>query len=192
VGARYMPTFHEVKFSTSGGETVTGTVRVSHGVGALLGFNFTNNIGLQAEVNYYQLQQKYTDKALERQVDLSYLNFPVLLSLNTNKMGRFNWNFVAGPQFGLNVGSELKTTEGRDSETLKATVAVKKGDVGLAYGTGFQIGINPASTLKADLGFRGFYGLVSVRDNVESGAYNVLIKASRKTYAGYLGLSYCF
>jgi hypothetical protein len=49
--------------------------------------------------------------------------------------------------------------------------------------------------VRADLGFRGFYGFVDMaanQSNSNPDTYNVLLRASRKTYGGYLGLTFCF
>src|SRR5205814_1536614 len=84
-GVRYMPTFTSMNFRNYNNEVVQGDVSLSHGVGVMLGLNFSKNVGLQAEVNYLDITQKYKDRNLERQVNVSYLNIPVLLSLNTDK-----------------------------------------------------------------------------------------------------------
>jgi hypothetical protein len=192
-GLRYLPTFSRFDFNTSSGGTVRGEVSVSHGYGIMLGGNFNEHVGIMGEVNYYESAQKYKDQELEREVRLSYINIPVLLQLNTDKSAPLNFNFVAGPQFGFNAGSSLSTTEGRDMETVKAVVAVKAGDVGLAYGAGIEAALNKERTFRLDLGFRGFYGLVDISSNKrDANTYNVLIKAARQTYSGYLGLAVTF
>jgi hypothetical protein len=192
-GLRYMPTFQRLSFYTTSGETVQGEISVAHAFGIMFGHNFNKNIGLQAEVNYYEMQQKYRDKSLERQVNLSYLNIPVLLSVNTDKTKMVNWNFVAGPQFGLNIGSSVNTYGTGETETLQATVGAKGGDVGLAYGTGLEFMLNKQHTWRLDAGYRGLYGFVDMRAT-ETGpnTYNVLVKGSRKTHAAYLGITALF
>jgi hypothetical protein len=146
-------------------------------------------------VNYYEVSQKYKDQSLERQVNVSFLNIPVLLSLNTDKSQMLNFKIEAGPQFGLNVGSSVETRGNRNADTLRAVVGVKEGDVGAAYGAGLDIMLNAQRTVRLDLGFRGFYGLVDMNADQSSNnpdTYNVLIKASRKTYSGYAGLTFLF
>lgn len=194
-GFRYMPTFSSLALRTYNGEVVQGQLTMSHGYGVMMGLNFSKNVGLQAEINYNEISQKYKDRGLERQVNVSYLNIPVMLSLNTDKTMPVNLNFVAGPQFGLNVGSSVKTSGNASADTLKATVGVKQGDVGFAYGAGLEFALNRAHTLRLDAGFRGFYGFVDMSASNTSNnpdTYNILVKASRKTYAGYLGLTFCF
>lgn len=195
IGFRYMPTFGTLALRTYDGNTVQGQASLSHGFGGMIAVNFNRHVGIQGEVNYYNIQQRYTDRNLERVVDVSYLNFPVLLSLNTDKGAGVNVNFHAGPQFGLNVGSSVKTEGNAQADSLRATIAVKSGDVGFAYGAGLEIFLNPSHTVRFDLGFRGFYGFVDMaggQSNNNPDTYNVMVKASRKTYGGYLGLTFCF
>lgn len=194
-GFRYMPTFSSLALRSYNGEVIEGSLSLSHGYGIMTAFNFDRHVGIQAEVNYNEISQKFKDRGLERQVSVSYLNIPVMLSINTDKRLPLNLNFVAGPQFGLNVGSSVKTNGNASGDTLKATIGVKQGDVGFAYGTGLEIALNKAHTFRLDLGFRGFYGFVDMSSSQSSSnpdTYNILVKASRKTYAGYLGLTFCF
>jgi hypothetical protein len=192
-GIRYMPTFGALALRNSMGNTVQGDVTMSNGFGIMLAHNFNRHVGIQAEVNYYDMQQKFKDQALDRTVSLSYLNIPVLLSLNTDKSRAVNWNFVVGPQFGLNVGSNLKTSGNGNTETVQGTVAAKSGDVGLAYGTGLEFMLNRIHTMRLDLGYRGFYGFVNMNATQTSpNTYNILVNGTRKTNSAYLGLSFLF
>jgi opacity protein-like surface antigen len=192
VGVKYMPTFSALDLSTSNGQVVKGSATVSHGFGFGLGINFTRHLGVQGEINYYKSTQIYKDNSVNREVSVSYVNIPVMLSLNTDKTKWVNLNFVAGPQFGMNVSSNLKNT-GTPSDTLNAFVSVKKQDVGFAYGAGVELILNRIHTLRLDLGYRGFYGLVNMNDaNSTPGNYNVIVKTSRKTYGAYVGLTFLF
>jgi hypothetical protein len=192
-GIRYMPTFGALALTSSNGSVIQGDVTMSNGFGIMLAHNFNRHVGIQAEVNYYDMQQKYKDQALDRTVNLAYLNIPVMLSLNTDKSRAVNWNFVAGPQFALNVGSSLNSSGNSNNETVQGTVAAKAGDIGLAYGTGLEFMLNKMHTVRLDLGYRGFYGFVDMKVNQTSAnTYNVLAKGTRKTNGGYLGLSFLF
>lgn len=194
-GIRLMPTFSSLAVRTYNGEIIQGDVSVSNGYGLMLANNFTRHVGVQVEVNYLKTSQKYRDNDLDRVVDVSYLNIPLLLSLNTNKSARVNWNFVVGPQFGLNIGAKTSSNGGSSADTVSAVVAVRKGDVGLAYGTGLEFMVNRMRTIRIDAGFRGFYGLVNMNDkntDNDPNTYNVIVNASRKAYGGYLGLTFLF
>jgi opacity protein-like surface antigen len=192
-GIRYMPTFSSLDLKTYNGETVHGSATVAHGAAVMLGFNFNKHIGIQAEVDYYMLSQNYQDRNMDRKVKISYLNIPVLLSLNTDKTRWINLNVVAGPQFGINVGSDLKTTGDNGTDSLHAVVALKKGDVGFAYGAGLEFALNMKHTVRLDLGYRGFYGLVDMdAKSNDHNSYNIILKTARKTDAAYLGLTLVF
>lgn len=194
-GVRYMPTFTTLRFKNQYDNEIQGEVSLSHGFGVMLGANLSKNIGIQAEVSYLDISQKYKDRNLSRQVNVSYLNIPVLLSLNTDKTRIVNLNFVAGPQFGVNVGSSISTTGTEDAETIRATVGASGTDIGLAYGTGLEIALNKIRTVRLDFGYRGFYGLIDSNANQSSknpDTYNVLIRASRQTQGAYAGFTFCF
>ena len=192
-GIRYMPTFSSLDVHTSNGGTLKGTATISHGFGIMTGLNFTKNIGVVAEVNYYQINQKYADGNLNHDLKINYFNIPILLSLNTNKTAPVNLNLVAGPQFGINAGSKFETSGNSSSDSTTAVVALRKGDVGFAYGAGLEFALNKNHTFRLDLGFRGFYGLVNMDTPTNNqGTYNVIVSASRKTYGGYAGLAWMF
>jgi hypothetical protein len=192
-GIRYMPTFSAFDVMTLNGDVVQGSITMSHGLGIMLAGNFNRHIGIQGEVNYYQSAQSFKDASLDRQLKVSYLNIPVLLSLNTDKRMPVNLNVVVGPQFGINVGSSISTTGSENAGTLRATVGLKQGDVGLAYGAGLEFALNRDHTFRLDLGYRGYYGLIDVNttDN-GNGTYNIIVKTVRKTNGGYIGLTWLF
>ncbi|HWY13095.1 MAG TPA: porin family protein [Bacteroidia bacterium] len=194
-GVRYMPTFASLNLRNYNNEVIQGDFTMSQGFGIMLGTNFSKNIGLQAEVNYLDITQKYKDQNLNRQVEVSYLNIPILLSLNTDKTRMVNLNFVAGPQFGVNLGSGISTTGNENTQTLHATVGASGTDVGLAYGTGLEFALSKTHCLRLDLGYRGFYGLFDASAKQYSSnpdTYNVIVRGSRKTHAAYAGLTLCF
>jgi hypothetical protein len=193
VGIQYMPSFVSMSFRNAGGDVVRGDLSVSHGLGLMYAYNFTEYVGIQAEIDYLAISQKYKDQNLDRQVNVSYLNIPVMLSLNTNKTRAINGNFVIGPQFGFNIGSSIETTGTESAGSLKATVGAKGSDVGAAYGVGAEFALNSDRTLKLDVGYRGFVGLINAQANETApGTYNVYVRGSRKINAAILGLCWCF
>ncbi|WP_157446885.1 porin family protein [Cytophaga aurantiaca] len=192
-GVRYMPTFSSMDFNTYDNGVVEGTVTMSQGFGVMVGLNFTKNIGVQGEINYYQANQQYKDRNFTNDVTVNYVNIPLLLSLNTNKAAMVNLNIVAGPQFGLNVGSKFSSSGNESSDTARATVALKKGDIGFAYGAGLEFALSKNHNIRLDVGYRGFFGLVDMDATTnDQGTYNVVVSASRKTYGGYAGLTFLF
>jgi hypothetical protein len=194
LGIRFMPTTSNIKVQNSDGNSVDGDIVLSYGYGGLLGFNFTKHVGLQLEVLYNTLSQKYADHTLDREIDINYINVPLLLSLNVNRTNAFNINLAVGPQLGVNVGSSVTTRGTANGNTnTKAVLAVKENDFGIAYGAGVDFGLNAARTIRFDIGFRGVNGLVDVSDRsekLETGSYYILQKKRTQTYAGYIGFTF--
>lgn len=194
-GLRYMPTFTSFNVKTANGTTLKTDGKLGFGAGLILGFNFTDHLGLQGEVIYNDISQKYKESDLERNINLKYVNIPLLLSLNTGKSNAVNFNVVVGPQIGLSVGSELKTSGGDGTTDANAVLSVKKGDLGFAYGAGLDFGLNPSRTFRLGLGFRGVYGLFDISNNEKNNAtdsFYVLDRTHIKTYSGYVGCSILF
>lgn len=192
-GIRYMPTFTSIDLKAFNEDIIQGQASINQGFGVVVGFNLTKNFGFQGEVNYYKVSQSFRDLNVSNEVNIKYLNIPLLLSINTNKEKRLNFNVVAGPQFGINAGASIDVSDTEDPDVVRAVVAVKKGDIGLAYGAGFEFAINTNHTIRLDFGYRGFYGLVDIdADKSENNTYNVIAKASRKTNAAYVGLTILF
>jgi hypothetical protein len=187
-GIRFMPTFTKFQLRDAGGGKVEGTFKAGYGFGALLGINFQEHVGLEGEVLYSSIAQKYRDNDLDRTIRLRYVNIPILLSLNTGKTQVVNLNFVVGPQIGINVGSKIEDVQGNEDV---AVLAVKKGDLGFAYGAGLQFG----HMVKFDVGFRGVYGLIDISDDSKTkttSQYYILDRTHVKTYSPYAGLSFLF
>lgn len=193
VGLHYLPTFTSVRFRNVDGDVIEGTATMGNGVGAMVGFNISKYVGVRLEVNYDQISQKYKDKGLEKHVSINYINVPLFLSINTDKTCPVVFGVMVGPQFGINIGSSMSSNGGDNTDTLQAELAVKQGDVGLAYGAGFGIALNKAQNLRLDFGFRGMFGLVNMDGTTTSdNSYNILVRGSRKAYGGYLGVAYLF
>ncbi len=191
LGFHYMPTFYNMDFRTSDGGIIEGSVSMSHGFGAMMAFNLSQHIGFQGEIDYYKASQSYKDLDVNQNVEIKYIDIPMLLSLNTNKTARVNLNAVVGPQFGINVGSSLSSSGSNGTTT--ATIALKKGDVGAAFGAGLEFALNQAHSVRLDLGYRGFYGLVSMNaDKTSSDTYNVMVDAKRKNNAAYVRFTFLF
>src|SRR5690349_6056411 len=85
LGIRFMPTFSSFDMETSSGGIVKGAVTFGYGVGAMLGLNLNNHVGVQGEIIYNSLSQKYKDQEVDRKINVRYINIPLLLSLNTGK-----------------------------------------------------------------------------------------------------------
>lgn len=195
IGARFMPTISNFEMRNAAGESVKGQLTFGYGVGVFVGVNFTPHVGLQGEIIYNSVSQRYKEQDTEHRVNLRYVNIPLLFSLNTGKSRRVNGNLVVGPQIGISAGGEVKTTDSASGTTVRPLVVVKAGDIGIAYGAGVDFGLNPSRTLRLGIGFRGVYGLLDISDDskaTEADSYLVLDGAHVKTYSAYAGLSFMF
>lgn len=193
-GLRFMPTFSKFNIQTSDGGIVKGEGRFGVGFGAVLGYNFSRYVGIQGEAIYSTYSQQYREREITRTVKLHYVNIPLLLSLNTGKSKAVNFNVVAGPQIGINVGSKL-ITSGDNGSGSQGVLAVKKGDLGFAYGAGLDFGLNPKRNIRLGVGYRGVVGLLDISDNsntIVTNSFYVLERSRLKVDALYLGLSFLF
>jgi len=191
VGVHYMPTFYKLDVNTSDGGVVEGSFTTSHGFGGMFGVYLSPHFGFQGEIDYYEASQKYSDQGTDKKVDIKYLDLPMLISLNTNKLARLNLNAVVGPQFGINVGSDISSSGG--SSTANATVKAKKADVGAAFGAGLEFTLTENRNLRVDAGYRGFYGFLKMdAEETDSDELNVVVSANRKTNAAYVRLTFVF
>jgi opacity protein-like surface antigen len=190
IGARLMPVFSDFNFVSSSGGTIKGQTTLGMGYGAFLGVNLSKHVGIQGEVIYNSLSQKYNEPGRNREINVRYLNIPILLSLNTGKTSVVNVNVVAGPQFGVNQSSRLNTDSDDGVTTAQGVLSIKKNDFGFAYGAGIDFGL--PRLLRLDFGFRGVLGMIDISDNSEPlvpGSYYILDRTHTKTYSVYAGLS---
>lgn len=191
-GIRFMPTLSSMEMKTSAGGTVTGQVALGFGFGGFLGFYFSDYAGAQGELIYSSVNQKYMDQEVERKINLQYINIPLLVSLNTGKVKQVNFNIVAGPQIGINVGSNVFSS---GFDTTNAVISVRAADLGFAYGAGFDFGINETRTFRVGIGYRGVLGLFDISNTSQSLATNsfyIIDRTHLKTHSVYIGISYLF
>ncbi len=194
-GFRFMPTFSAFDMTTSSGGTIKGEVTLGYGVGALLAVNLSNHIGIQGEVIYNSLSQKYKDQNLNREIKVQYINIPLLFALNTGKSNPVNLNLVIGPQIGMNIGSSITSSGSGNSDTLVTVLATKKSDFGFAYGAGLQFALNKTRTIHLATGFRGVYGFVNISNTGQAtsgNSYYILDRASVRTMSAYVGITFSF
>jgi hypothetical protein len=194
-GIRFMPVFSSFDVRTVDNGVAKASFAIGYGYGLKLGYNFTEHVGIQTEYMYNTLAQKWRDKSFDRRITLNYINVPVMLSLNTGKDRMANLNFVLGPQFGLNVGSDLDAGGSGGVDSVTAILAVRKGDIGIAYGLGGEFRFGAETNWQFDVGFRGVYGLLDISDKsktITTNEYYILDRAHVKTYGAYVGVAYLF
>ena len=139
--------------------------------------------------------QKYKDGDLDREINVRYVNIPLLLSLNTGKSNPVNLKIEAGPQVGFNVGASIASSGDASSDTLQTVLTTKKSDFGFAYGAGLEFALNSSRTIRLDLGFRGVYGFVNISNTsqtTETNSYYILDRATVRTNSGYIGFTFLF
>jgi opacity protein-like surface antigen len=193
IGFRFLPTFTDFNIKQQNNGNVKGTFVMGYGFGGVIGYHFTPYFGLQGEVLYSVLAQEFTSGEKKHRLDMSYINIPIMAALSTNSCKGVSLNIVAGPQFGINTGSKVKTEGGDGVDTVQAVVAVKPADFGFAYGAGLDFRLSQSIIL--GIGFRGVYGLVDISDNSKStttNQYYIVDRSHVNTYAGYAGLSFAF
>lgn len=189
-GLRIMPGISTFNVSSSSGSTIKGKATLGIGFGGIVGYSFGTHIAFQGEIIYSAISQKFKEQETEREISLSYLNIPLLVSLNTGKTKPVNLNFVAGPQIGINVRSSIHTSG--DNNSTQALLAVKKSDFGIAYGIGLDFALNASHTVRLGFGYRGVTGLVDISDNTENdvtNSYFILRSTKIKTHSAYIGIS---
>jgi hypothetical protein len=194
IGGVLQATFTDVKVDGSNG-TVNTSYVVGYGGGGFIGYFFNSHVEVRAEALYSSLAQELEENDVKRKLELSYINFPLLLGLHTGYDKPVNLNITFGPQVGINTGSSLEGSGSDGIDTVQASINVKPADLGIAYGAGLDFGFGPERLIHLNVGFRGVYGLIDISDdskNTTTNNYYVLDRAHLKTYSGYAGLSVKF
>jgi opacity protein-like surface antigen len=194
IGGRLLATAAYFKIHNYDGGTYATDAVVSFGGGGLIGTNFGRNVGMQLEVMYSPLAQKYKDQGLERTLHVTYLNIPLLLVLNTDVTKPVNLNICGGPQLGINTGADIDTYDaGENTEQVHGVFAVKGSDIGLAYGAGLDFNI--ANSVTLNIGYRGVYGLLDISDRsktLTTNEYYILDRSHVETHSAYAGVNILF
>ena len=203
LGVRILGTISTFKVNTVENNNITvaqTSAMLGYGGGFYLGVNLSRNFAIQPEILYSTLSQKYIDKGLDRRIDISYVNVPLMLVLNTDIRRIVNFNVTAGPQLGINTGAKVSSVSQGNTQVVNTKFAVKATDFGVAYGAGFDFRFVPA--LSVGIGFRGVTGLVDISDKNSTATYSstdnngvttsqtvvVLDKSKVTSYGGYLGI----
>lgn len=192
---RLMPSFSSFALRTYSGSSVSVHTGQSFACLFAVAYYFTKHVGVEMGVGYNSFSGNYQDGYMERRINLKYLNIPLLASFSTNRSLPVNFNVVVGPQIGFDAGSNAQLMDDRQVDSLRGVFALKKTDLGLAYGAGLDFSFSEQQTLHIGIGFRGVYGLMHVnndRKQLEEGAYYILDDKNIETYAGYLVLRYGF
>ena len=195
IGLRYQPVFGKVDFNTYGGNTVNATMQASHGFALSLNYYFNNWIGTHLEAMWSKQQFNFEDAGSSRTVNLSYLNFPIMASLNSNLGHWFNVNIAAGPYFAVNTGADVEVSNNQDgSGTAEGVLAINPVDIGVAYGGGVDFAFGPERGIHLRTGYRGTSGLLSLQNSraeITENQFTLVAEGSRLHTSGfYLGVMF--
>ena len=138
-----------------------------YGYGISVNYYLSHFVGIHLEGIYSELEQKYYTRYDEsRKLTLSYIEFPLMASLNTNYGRRLSLSVMAGPQLGVLAGSRFDAGNSKDYTSVDAVVALKTVDVGIAYGAGLNVTIGKSRGTHLNFGMRGVN-----RNTNSAGAY---------------------
>lgn len=156
--------------------------------GVVLGYNFTNNWGLQAEVNYNYTGQKYEDNFIgpayvgadtfgyphkrvnvKREIHLSYLRIPIMAKYITNPGHTAKFYVALGPQIGIRLGAKEEVLIADkvflpDSLAFSANEKFQRVDISIALQFGTEV--YATDNLYFDIGVSGFVGVFDINGKV--------------------------
>lgn len=189
---RLLHTFSSFDIIAASGSTTKGTITLGYGIAGIANVEFSKHFAMQGEILYSSSTHTFQEEDAERQITMNYLHIPILAVFNTGTSDPVNIHLEAGPQFGLTLGSQMS---GGNPSGQTAVLAMRSTDIGIAYGIGMDVGIDPLNMLRLSFGFRGVAGLTPMGDTsgtLSPNSYYVLGAGSRDTYSGYIGLAYRF
>lgn len=129
------------------------------GFGVTVGVNAGNHLGLQGEILYSKQGQKteYEWNNIDSSVTYynHYVQVPLLAKISTSSAKPLSFNFVAGPQFGILLGTQVKPVVNGNSVKASTKPKFKTADVGIAFGPGLEFG----KIIHLTFGFRFAFGL---------------------------------
>lgn len=190
-GMRFLPLFSSFEMRSSNGDKVSGQTVTGYGAGTFMNYNFTKHLGFQVEINYSSIYRSYTESEIKRTVNLQYIEIPLLFTFNTNKTKLINFNVVLGPQIGVAGGNNIYISGGEEISP-KPILSIRSANLGIAYGTGVDFGLNHSHTLRLGVGYRGMVGLSDISNNITplpANSYYIIERTTVNTHAAYISLS---
>ena len=115
--------------------------KTGYTLGAVLEIGLTENIYLQPEAMFIQKGSELSILNEDNQVNLNYLDIPILLKIKLINANLFNLNLLGGPTFGFALNGE--TEQNGQTVDIRLGDDYKRFDLGLTGGGG--IGINLGS-----------------------------------------------
>ncbi|MEL6588827.1 MAG: porin family protein [Bacteroidota bacterium] len=117
-------------------------------------FRFIPTVSLEQRDFDYQFQGADQDSIIQRKIEASYLNLPMLFMIRARYWKRSRFYVVTGPQIGINFGSNKKVVD--DLNLLKITTM----DYSLVFGCGLNLygdRIKLSPELRYSMGLRNIY-----------------------------------
>lgn len=129
------------------------------GYGVTVNYFKEKTFGFHAQVIYTDITQKYQNVNKEgRSVEASYLEVPLLVSLNTNYSRKIIFNVAAGPELGVLAGSTFLGIAPSDYINVNSALSLSSIDIGLGYSGGMTMYLGESSRAILNAGLRGVYG----------------------------------
>lgn len=156
--------------------------------GIVLGYNFTNNWGLQGEINYNYTGQKYEDNFIgpayvgsdtfgyphkrvnvKREIRLSYLRIPIMAKFISKQGNTAKFYMALGPQIGVRLSAKEQVLIADkvflpDSLAFSANEKFQRLDISIALQIGTEI--YATDNLYFDIGVSGFVGVFDINGKV--------------------------
>jgi len=140
---------------TYGAKELPYASTVRFAVGGNVGYNFTQHVGVELELNYSGQGQNYKDDVgnppLQRQISLTYLQFPVMFKYNAGDAGT-GFFVMAGPQFGFLLNSSISYNGAEQLSTQTSGFFVSH-DIGIKLVVGDNIRLTDQLYLSAGVNF---------------------------------------
>ena len=130
-------------------ETKT-TFNTNFGIGA--GYNFTENIGVGADVIYSLQGQKYDVSGVELNQKLEYVKVPVFFSYNSNPSKTTSFYGKIGPQVSFLTNAKITAPDGKDA-FIENKDRYEDVTIGGVANAGVQFRLSPNIFLQTGLNF---------------------------------------
>jgi len=144
-----------VNFSSINLDNVASSSITGFQAGVFAGIKFSDKLGVQADVLYSKQGAELTVSNVLQQIDLSYVNVPIVLKYYVFQ----GLNIQVGPQFGFVINDNIK-------EILAGQVDAKSADVSGVVGLGYDLPLG----LRVDARYN--FGFSDVLDGIVPGETN--------------------
>ena len=131
-----------VNFSSINYDNVASSSITGFQAGVFAGIKFSDKLGVQTDVLYSKQGAELTVSSVLQQIDLSYVNVPIVLKYYVFQ----GLNIQVGPQFGFVIDDNIK-------EILAGQVDAKSADVSGVVGLGYDLPLGLRVDARYNFGF---------------------------------------